>query len=220
MALTLYYHPLASFCHKVLIALYEHDVEFDKRVIDLGNEAERAELEAIWPVGKFPVIRDHERRRDVPETTIIIEYLDRFFAGSQRMIPVDWGQALDVRLWDRFFDSYVHAPMQRIVSDRISGSHGDVSGERGMLRTAYTMLEQRLGTRTWIAGDGFSMADCAAAPALFYAATVEPFGDDSMHLAAYFDRLVGRASVHRVLEEAKPYFAMYPFAESIPARFR
>src|SRR5438309_11560928 len=110
MALTLYYHPLASFCHKVLIALYEQSIEFEKRVIDLGNEAERAELQAIWAVGKFPVIRDHERQRDVPETTIIIEYLDRFFAGQQRMIPADCDQALEVRLWARLFDSYVPAP--------------------------------------------------------------------------------------------------------------
>jgi glutathione S-transferase len=220
MALTLYYHPLASFCHKVLIALYEQGIEFEKRVIDLGNEAEKAELQAIWPVGKFPVIRDDERNRNVPETTIIIEYLDRFFAGEQRMIPADWDQALEVRVWDRFFDSYVHAPMQRIVIDRIGGSKGDVSGERAMLRSAYTMLEQRLGTRTWAAGDGFSMADCAAAPALFYAATVEPFGNESIHLTAYFERLVERPSVRRVLDEAKPYFSMYPFFDSIPARFR
>jgi glutathione S-transferase len=102
MSLTLYYHPLSSFCQKALIALYEHGIDFEKRIIDLGNDADRAELQALWPIGKFPVIRDHAQQRSVPETTVIIEYLDRFYAGQSRLIPDDWDTALEVRLWDRF----------------------------------------------------------------------------------------------------------------------
>jgi glutathione S-transferase len=220
MALTLYYHPLASYCHKVLIALYEHGTPFERRVIDLGNAAERAELQSVWPLTKFPVIRDHERGRDVPETSIIIEYLDHYFAGVGRMIPGDWEAALEVRLWDRFFDNHVQGPMQEIVSDCFREVHRDLAGERAALGTAYRMLESRLAGRTWIAGDGFSMADCAGAPALFYASTLVPIPGECPQLSAYFERLMARPSVARVMEEAKPYFGMYPFAESIPKRFR
>ena len=220
MSLTLYYHPLASYCHKVLIALYEKAIPFEKRLIDLGNETDRAELTALWPVGKFPVIRDHERGRDVPETSIIIEYLDRFFADANRLIPGAWDEALEVRLWDRFFDNYVHAPMQQIVADRIRGEAGDVSNERATLRTAYAMADRHLASREWVAGTAFSMADCAAAPALFYASTVEPIDGGHVALSAYFDRLIERPSFQRVLDECKPYFPMYPFADAIPARFR
>src|SRR5512139_1657695 len=98
--LTLYYHPLASFCHKVLIALYENGTEFERRIIDLADEAERAELQALWPVGKFPVIRDSVRGRSVPESSVIIEYLDHHFPGAQPLLPRDWDAALEVRLWD------------------------------------------------------------------------------------------------------------------------
>lgn len=220
MAITLYYHPLASFCHKVLVALYEHGIVFEKRLIDLSVAEDRAELEAIWPIGKFPVIRDHARGHDVPESSSIIEYLDHFYPGAVALLPPDWEAAHDARLWDRFFDNYVQGPMQAIVLDSITGSKGDMARERAALATAYRMIDERMATRQWIAGDGFSMADCAAAPALFYAATLEPFGGAVPHLAAYFERLIARPSVRRVLDEAKPYFSMYPFAAAIPARFR
>ena len=220
MALTLYYHPLASYCHKVLIALYEHGLDFERRIIDLGDEADRAALGAVWPLAKFPVLRDHERARDVPETSIIIEYLDHYHAGQARLIPAGWEQALEVRLWDRFFDNHVQGPMQEIVFDRLRATRRDLAGERQALATAWRMLDEHLATRTWAAGDQFSMADCAAAPALFYAATLVPFGDECTHLHAYFERLVARPSVRRVLDEARPYFPMYPFADAVPARFR
>lgn len=219
MALTLYYHPLASYCHKVLIALYEHGVAFDKRLIDLGDPADRAELGAIWPLVKFPVLRDQVRGRDVPETSIIIEYLDQFYAGPRAMIPADREAALEVRLWDRFFDNHVQGPMQAIVAHRLSGGSGVLDRERAALATAYRMIERQLGAREWIAGDGFSMADCAAAPALFYALTLEALPADTPRLAAYFERLMERPSVRRVIDEARPYFGMYPFKEAIPQRF-
>lgn len=220
MPITLYYHPLASFCHKVLIALYEHGTVFEKRLIDLGVAEDRAELEALSPIGKFPVIRDHARGRDVPESSTIIEYLDHFYPGAAPLLPPEWEPALDVRLWDRFFDNYVQGPMQAIVLDRLTGSKGDMARERAALTTVYRMIDERMAPRQWIAGDTFSMADCAAAPALFYAATLEPFPGGARHLEAYFGRLIARPSVRRVLDEAKPYFSMYPFAEAIPARFR
>jgi glutathione S-transferase len=220
MPLTLYYHPLSSFCHKVLIALYENGSEFEKRIIDLGNEVDRAELQALWPIGKFPVIHDHARQRSVPESTIIIEYLDRFYPGQHPLVPADWESALEVRLWDRFFDHYVQQPMQRIVADRLFATHGDLTKERALLATAYRMLEHQMASRIWVASAEFSMADCAAVPALFYASTLVAFPDDASHLRAYFERLMNRPSVQRVIDEAKPYFLHYPFAEAIPARFR
>jgi glutathione S-transferase len=216
MSLTLYFHPLSSFCHKALIALYELDLEFEKRLIDLGNAADRAELQALWPLGKFPVIRDHARNKDVPESSVIIEYLDR----QAHLIPDDWEAALEVRLWDRFFDLHVQVPMQKIVADRINAANGDLTRERAALTTAYGMLEHQLTGKTWMAGPAFSMADCAAAPALFYASTLVPLADEHRHLHAYFDRLVQRPSVKRVIDEARPYFSMYPFAEAIAQRFR
>ena len=220
MSLTLYYHPLASFCQKVLIALYENGTRFERRIIDLGNEVDRAELQALWPFRKFPVIRDHARQRDVPETTVIIEYLDRFFAGERPLIPGDWEKALEVRLWDRLFDNYVQGPVTQIVNDRLSGAQGDLTSQRATLETAYGMIDRRMTSRTWVSGQHFSMADCAAAPALFYASTLQPFPDEFSYLRAYFDRLVERPSIQRVIEEAKPYFSLYPFADAIPKRFR
>jgi glutathione S-transferase len=218
--LTLYYHPLSSFCHKVLIALYENNIEFERRIIDFSNEADRAELHAIWPFNKFPVIRDHARRRDVAESTAIIEYLNHYFAGERSLLPTDWEAAFEVRFWDRIFDTYVQRPMQQIVSDRVYGNHADLTNERTTLETAYRMIDQHMASRMWVSGKHFSMADCAAAPALFYASTLQPFPDELKHLSAYFDRLLRRPSFARVLEEAKPYFSMYPFADAIPQRFR
>ena len=220
MSLTLYFHPLSSFCHKALIALYELDIEFEKRVIDLGNDADRAELQALWPIGKFPVLRDHTRQKNVPESSVIIEYLDRLHTGQAHLIPYDGEAALEVRLWDRFFDLHVQVPMQKIVADRINAANGDLTRERTALTTAYGLLERQLTARTWVASPAFSMADCAAAPALFYASTLVPFADDHRHLRAYFDRLTERPSVKRVIDEARPWFAWYPFAEAIPERFR
>lgn len=220
MSLTLYYHPLSSFCHKVLIALYEHGIDFDRRIIDLASEADRAELQALWPLCKFPVIRDHARKRDLPESTIIIEYLDRVYPGQGRLIPDDGDTALDVRLWDRFFDHYLQGPLQHIVGDHLRGAQGDLTQERSMLMTAYGMLDHRMASRIWVAGAEFSLADCAAAPALFYTSTLLPFPDDYRHLSAYFERLMQRPSVQQVIDEARPYFSLYPFEEAIPKRFR
>ena len=220
MSLTLYYHPLSSFCHKVLVALYELGTSFEPRLVNLGDPADRAALQALWPMTKFPVLRDHARERSVAESSVIIEYLDHCHTPSHVLIPEQWEAAMEVRLWDRVFDTCVQLPMQAIVSDRFHGTGADLSQQRAALDTAYGMLEEHMATRTWAGGEAFSMADCAAAPALFYATTVHSFGAECGHLQAYFERLMARPSVQRVMEEAKPYFAMYPFAENIPARFR
>lgn len=221
MSLLLHSHPLASFCHKVLIALYENATPFEAVHVDLGNEASRDAFLSIWPLGKMPVLRDEARGRTVPETTIIIEYLDRHHPGTMPLIPNDFDQALDVRLWDRLFDLHVQEPMQQIVGERLRGG-GDparVVQAEAALRKAYGMIERQLGDRLWIVGDSFTMADCAAAPALFYAETLVPFVD-LPRLQRYYDRLLARPSFARVLEEAQPYFKFYPYRERLPHRFR
>lgn len=224
MTLTLYHHPLASFCHKVLLALYENATPFRSVVVDLGNEAASAGFLALWPIGKIPVLRDEARGRTVPETSIIIEYLEQHYPGARPLLPADAALRLDTRLWDRFFDLYVQTPMQKIVLDRLR-PEGEkdppgVSDARETLRTAYAMLERQVSDRTWVIGDAFSMADCAAAPALFYADIVAPFSPDHPNAAAYFDRLVARPSFRRTLAEARPYFDLFPFRDDIPGRFR
>jgi glutathione S-transferase len=221
MSLTLYYHPLASYCHKVLVALYELGTPFERRIIDLADDTERAELEALWPVGKFPVIRDAARGRSVPESTVIVEYLDHHAAGARPLLPHDFDAALEVRLWDRFFDNYVQTPMQQIVADRLFNKGNDTRPQRDALATAYGMLERQLQDGLeWVVPGGFSLADCAAVPALFYASTLVAFPPETPRVAAYFERLVARPSAKRVLEEARPYFKNYPFADDIPQRFR
>jgi len=221
MSLTLYYHPLASFCHKVLIALYERGITFEKRFIDLANPDDQDALEAVWPLRKFPVIHDAIRDRNVAETSIIIEYLDQHFDGAPPLIPADPGEALAVRLWDRIFDNHVQVPMNEIVFDRLFGRNDDMSRWRSALDVAYAMIDRQLrGQSGWICGEAFTMADCAAAPALFYASTVQPFPESATRLHAYFERLVERPSVRQVLEDAAPYFPLYPYADAIPKRFR
>jgi glutathione S-transferase len=214
MSLTLHFHPLASYCHKVLIALYENDTPFTPHMVDLGNEAERAALLKLWPIGKFPVLSDDVRNLTIPESTIIIEHLDRHFPGRTAFIPADPDLARQTRLRDRFYDFYVHEPMQKIVADRMrppdkKDPYG-VEEARARLRTSYGMIDQEMATRTWAMGDAFSLADCAAAPALFYANEVMPFGDTHANIAGYFGRLKARPSYARVLSEAEPYFSMFP----------
>ena len=222
MTLTLYHHPLASFCHKVLIALYENDTPFESVVVNLGDREASAEFFALWPIGKIPLLRDAARRQTVPETTIIIEYLREYYPGPHLLLPEEQALRLEVRLWDRFFDCYVQVPMQTIVGDRLrppgEGDPRGVADAHAALAAAYAMLDRRMAERHWVAGD-FSMADCAAAPALFYAGIVSPFAPDFVHLAAYFERLVARPSFRRVLAEARPYFKFFPFVADMPQRF-
>lgn len=214
MTLRLYFHPLSSYCHKVLIALYENDTPFKKEIVDFGNEASSAAFRKLWPVGKMPVLRDAARNQTVPESSIIIEYLGRHYPGGTALIPGDADRALKTRLADRFYDLYVHDPMQRIVGDRLrpagKGDPFGVEAEKARLRKAYDIIDQDMASRTWATGDAFTMADCAAAAPLFFAGKLVPFGDNHTNLAAYFERLTRRPSYARVLEEAKPYLSMFP----------
>jgi len=210
----LYFHPFASFCQKVLVALYENDVPFEPHVVDLGDEASSAEFKRIWPIGKFPVLRDEARARTIPESSMIIEYLARHYPGKTALVPEDADLAWETRLCDRFYDLYVNVPMQKIVTDRVrpagrNDPHG-VEEARNLLRTAYRLIDQEMETRTWAIGDAFSMADCAAAPAMYYANLVMPFRDTHRNAAAYLGRLMERPSFARVVEEAKPYSALFP----------
>lgn len=207
--LELYLHPLASYCWKALLAFYEADIPFTPRVIDLADPAQRAELIALWPMAKFPVLRDRARGAVVPESSIIIEYLARHYPAAARLVPDD----LDVRARDRFFDHYVHDPMGRIVRDLIRpGDPAAVEADRQTIRNAYAIVE------TWPERPDFTLADCAAAPALFYADQVVPI--ESPRTRAYLDRLLARPSMVRVRREAEPYWHMFPGARVSPAGSR
>lgn len=213
MNLTLYFHPLASYCHKVLIALYENDTPFTPQIVYLEQEASREAFRKVWPILRFPVLRDEAHDRVIPESSIIIEYLARYHPGPVKLLPDDPTAALEVRLRDRFFDEYVHKPMQKIITDRLrpEGRHDTqgVEQARSQLRTAYDWLETDLHDQEWAIGDDFTMADCAAAPPLFFANQVEPL-DDHPQIAAYLLRLMQRPSYARVLKEAEPYFHLVP----------
>ena len=214
MSLTLHMHPLSSYCWKVLIALYENDTPFEARLVDLSDPQIVAAFRALWPTTKMPLLCDAAADRTVPETAIIIEYLQAAYPGPVRFIPEDPDAALRVRLLDRLFDLYVHHPLQTIVGDRIRPAgvqdpYG-VAHARSQLAMAYDLLETELAGRTWAAGEAFSLADCAAAPALFYANKVAPLTQEHSVVSAYLDRLLNRPSLVRVLQEAEPYFAMFP----------
>ena len=211
MTLTLHMHPLSSYCHKVLIALYELDVPFEAAFLNLGDEAERDAFLALWPIGKMPVLEDKVEGLVLPEASVIIEWLNDRFGGP--LLPRDPAAALEVRLWDRIFDLHVHHHMQAFASHllRPEGQRDPLAPAiaTDRLNVAYDLIERRMAGRAWAAGDAFSMADCAAAPALFYAEGRAPFGERP-HLRAYLDRLKARPSYARALKEAEPYFHMIP----------
>ncbi|AEG93246.1 glutathione S-transferase family protein [Ramlibacter tataouinensis] len=222
MALNLYYHPLSSSCWKVLIALDEMGIAFEPRFLDLADTGEREMFLALWPTGKIPLLVDGTRV--VPETSIIVEYLSRHYAEPDRsLLPREPDANLEVRLMDRVLDLYAMTPMQVVVADRLRANHERdpiaVAKARETLAMVYGLLERRLDDRPWMAGERFSLADCTAAPALFYAATIVPLPATCHRLGGYYERLLQRPSVARVLEEARPYFQFYPFREALPARF-
>jgi glutathione S-transferase len=210
MPLTLYAHPFAAYCWKALIALYENATPFNYRVVE--DAAGWAELESLWPIRKFPLLRDGDAT--ILESSIIVEYLMRHYPGASRMIPEDTDAALTVRFMDRFFDNYVMSPMQTLVSDRMrTQSERDAKGvtdARRMLDVAYGWLENRLAPQGWACGSTFSLADCAAAPALFYADWVHPLDDRFAAVRAYRARLLAAPCVARVVAEARPYRKLFP----------
>jgi glutathione S-transferase len=218
MTLKLYFHPFSSFCQKVLIALYENNTPFEREIVDLMDPASAAAFKKMWPIGKFPVLRDDSRDQTIPESSIIIEYLAEHYPGKSDLVPKDPDMARDVRFSDRFFDLYVQFPMQKIVADRFrpEGKHDPYGVEqaRNQLKTALGILERKLASKTWAMGNRFTMADCAAAPALFYANLALPFDKDYPQVGAYLHRLMQRPSFARCIEEAKPYRHFFPIKEA------
>lgn len=215
MSLTLHFHPLSSFCHKALIALYENGTPFTPKVVNLQDDAERAAFRKLWPVGKFPVLQDHARGDHiVPEASIIIEYLDQLYPGNTKFIPDNPDIARQMRMRDRFVDLHIHMQMQKIVGDRLRPAdkkdpHG-VAEARDLMDRALGLLDREIGSGEWMMGDTFTMADCAAAPALFYANWVEPLAAKFPNADAYRERLVQRPSYARALKEAEPFFQYFP----------
>ena len=206
----LYAHPFSSYCQKVLVALYENATPFDYR--NLEDAQNSAELAALWPIKRFPLLVDGGRT--VLEASCIIEYLQLHHPGPVRLIPDDADAALDVRMLDRFFDNYISTPQQKVIFDAIipqaeRDSHG-VRKARAMLDTAYAWLDARMAGREWACGDAFSLADCAAAPFLFYADWTHAIDPRFAHVHAYRARLLAHPSVARAVDEARPYRSYFP----------
>jgi glutathione S-transferase len=213
VSLTLFEHPFALYCQKVLIALYERGLAFDA-VIE-HDEISREELAQLWPFATIPILRDEASATIVPESTTIIEYLDRLPADGPQMIPQDAQLAFEARRWDRFFDQHVSTPVQAIVFDVLKPEDrrdpDAVAGARQELDMAYGVLERLLAERTWAAGSAFSIADCSAAPALFYAWVPNPWPEDSHpNLTRYYRDLARRRSYAQVIDEARPHRHLYP----------
>jgi glutathione S-transferase len=210
MPLKLYAHPFSSYCQKVLIALYENALPFEYRT--LADAGAAAELAALWPLERFPVLVDGGRA--VMEASIIIEHLQLHHPGPVRLIPEDPRTALEVRMLDRFFDNYVSTPQQRIVFNQLRPEADrdpyGVAEARAMLETAYGWLDGVMAGREWAAGAEFSLADCGAAPFLFYADWTHPIDARFANVRAYRQRLLARPSFARAVDEARPYRRFFP----------
>ncbi|HEY2179319.1 MAG TPA: glutathione S-transferase family protein [Caulobacteraceae bacterium] len=212
MALKLYAHPFSSYCQKALIGFYENDIPFDLVLPHDEAGALNPEFAALWPIGRFPVLKDGERV--IPEATIILEYLAVHYPGPVKLVPADPAAAIEVRLMDRFFDNYVSNPQSAIVFNAIRPEESrdpyGVDQQRAMLDKAYAWLDGRMAGRTWAACDDFSLADAAAAPALLYADWTHPIPRSFEHLWAYRDRLLERPSYALALNEARPFRHFFP----------
>lgn len=209
MALVLHLHPFASYCQKVLIALYELGLPFDQVLVE-----DREEHLELWPLGSIPVLVDTEAGLTIPESTSIIEYLNAL-AGDEGMVPADPDAALQARLWDRIVDNHIADQMSKIVTDNLrpegrSDPQG-VDDARAMLSTAYGVLDRQLTSRTWLAGEDFTLADCAAAPPLFYCRAIHRWdSEEHAEVMRYYRALLARPSFARVVDEARPYRELFP----------
>jgi glutathione S-transferase len=212
MNLVLLQHPFASYCQKVLIALYELELPFTSHQVD-GTEGREA-LAALWPMASIPVLRDEDAGLTLPESTTIVEYVDGL-AGGGRLIPADPADALQARLWDRFFDGHVSTPMQKIVGDRLRpegrADPEGVAQARAELDAAYGVLDDRVAARPWAVGEAFTLADCAAAPALFSTRALHRWDESAQrNVTRYFRDLMARPSIRRVVDEARPLRELFP----------
>jgi glutathione S-transferase len=220
--LTLYFDPLATASQKALMALYEMKVAFNAEVVHVLDRYASAAFLAMSPGGVTPVLRDEHVHRTIHDSSVILEYVDRNYPGAIRLLPAGEDLLLQVRMWDRIFESQVDAPAQRLAAERSRGelardSHG-AGDARAVLLGAYNLIERHMLGRTWIAGEHFTLADCAAAPALFYSSIVLPFPATHPELASYAERLIQRPSFRRVLEEMQPWLRHSPFGNAIQAR--
>jgi glutathione S-transferase len=210
--LTLYGHPISSYTWKVLTALYENGTPFESVTVDQNSYAD---FIAKWPMGKFPILLDSDRKRMVTETSVIIEYLDTYYPGRTRFIPKDIDSALEVRRWDRVFD-HLNTTMSKVVVDNIrpEGQRDPygVDEAKRIVHGIYTVIETQLGDRDFAVGDVFTMADCAAAPALWYSTRNVPLDGAYPRIAAYLERLKARPAFARAVKESEPLFHMYPGA--------
>lgn len=208
----LYAHPFSAYCQKALIAFYENGTPFEFAMLSPENPETGAEFAALWPLRRFPVLVD--AGRTVLESTVIIEYLDIHHPGASPMIPTDPSAALDVRMMDRFFDNYVMTPAQKIVGDSLrpetSRDPYGVQEARDMLDRAYRWLDQRMHEREWAGSAAFGLADCAAAPSLFYADWAHPIDPSLKDARAYRQRLLARPAFARAVEEARPFRHLFP----------
>ncbi|WP_322045273.1 glutathione S-transferase family protein [Paraburkholderia sp. J67] len=211
MSLALYGHPFSSYTQKVLVALYENGTPFEFRALG-PDSPHAADWLQRWPLRKFPLLVDAER--DVAETSIIIEYLQRAHPGPVRLLPADPMAALDVRFLDRFFDLHVMTPVQRAVDGALTGDAtkraDGLAFAAQKLDLAYAWLDSRLAGRTWASGEDFTLADCAAAPSLFYADWTHRIPETFATLRAYRARLLARPSFARAVQEARPYRPLFP----------
>lgn len=212
MPLQLYAHPFSSYCQKVLIALYENDTPFEWRLIEESAPQVVAEHAELWPLKRFPVLLDGERV--LAESSIIIEHLALYHPGPVRLLPDDRRVALETRFLDRFFDNYLSGPLLKVVFDSLRPADQrdpyGVDEAHRLFDTAYRWLEQTLAGREWATGPLFTLADCAAAPALFYADWVHPIDERMNNLRSYRDRLLARPSFARAVDEARPYRSLFP----------
>lgn len=212
MSLILYGHPFSSYTQKVLVALYENATPFEFRCLGPETPEHVNEWLRRWPLALMPLLVDGER--DIVESSIIIEYLQLTRPGSSRFLPQQPQEALDVRFLDRFFDLHVMNRMQHAVFGALSGDPAKRRDGLALacekLELAYVWLEQHLAHRTWAAGSDFSLADCAAAPSLFYADWTHPIAERFAALRAYRARLLARPSFARAVEEARPFRPNFP----------
>ncbi|MEZ4435134.1 MAG: glutathione S-transferase family protein [bacterium] len=212
MSLVVYGHPFSSYTQKVLIALYENATPFEFRIIAPDAPEHVAEWQRRWPLGKFPLLLDGDRQ--LAETSIIIEHLHLTHPGPVKLLPDDPRAALDVRFFDRFFDLHVMSPQQHAVVGALTGDPDKrkdaLAYAADKLTLAYDWLEGALAGRKWATGDDFTLADCAAAPSLFYADWTHPIPDRCPTLRAYRARLLARPAVARAVDEARPYRPLFP----------
>lgn len=206
----LYAHPFSSYSQKVLVALYENDTPFEYR--SLEDPGANTELADLWPIKRFPLLVD--AGRTIIEASCIIEYLGIHRPGPVTLIPADVDAALEVRMMDRFFDNYLSTPQQRIIYDSLrEESDRDPTGvaeARKSLETAYAWLDNRMADREWATGERFSLADCGAAPFLFYADWIHRIDPAFRHVLDYRRRLLARPSFARAVDEARKYRHYFP----------